>query len=165
MSRLQIEETLLDCVIEGTIGGLEMTGLAPTPVGASRFLKVARELSVMVSLHGESNGGMILNVSKGTACFLAGRLLGMDFEDLDEDAADAMCELGNMVAGRFKELLMGTPYTVATISLPAMVMGMSYSVYHSRGIVTAAVDFEIPEVPLVHMEDRFFTCAISRMQR
>ncbi len=163
VDKLKIDKVLTDCVIKGTLEGLEMTGLAPDAVGASRFSAANRELSVMVGLHGQSNGNMTLNFSEHTAKFLAAKLLEENVKDLelDEDTIDAVCELGNMVAGRFKELLVGTEWEFDTISLPAMIFGANYNFYHLKNITTVSVTFEIAEVSVVHMADKFFTTTIA----
>ncbi len=139
-----------------------MTGIEPDAVGASRFINASRDLSVLVGLHGTNcNGNMTINLSKHTATFLGSKLLGDDIDDLDEDTIDAICEIGNMMAGRFKELLKGTKYEFEAISLPALVFGANYNLYHLKNLVTVAVNFEIKEVSIIHVEDKFFTASIS----
>ncbi|MDQ7088639.1 MAG: hypothetical protein Q9Q13_12625 [Acidobacteriota bacterium] len=38
MPRLELDEVLLNAAITGTLGGLEMTGITPTPSGPRVFL-------------------------------------------------------------------------------------------------------------------------------
>lgn len=165
MAGLTIDETLLQSVIRGTIEGLSMTGIEPDPVGASKFLSATREISVIVSLYGKRNGSMTLNLSRQTALFLASKLLGEDQAELTEDTFDGISELGNIIAGRYKDLLLGTDFEITGISLPALIMGANYDLYHARGITTASVEFEIREIPMVHMRDKFFTSSVSLMRR
>ena len=161
MEGLKINSTLVDCVINGTLEGLEMTGLKPDAVGASRFNKTSSELSVIVGLHGECNGNMTLNFSENTAVFIAEKFMGEEIKSLDENAIDAICEVGNIVAGRFKELLEGTDFEFSGISLPALIFGANYYLYHLKNITTVTVTFEINEVSLTHIHDKFFTTSIS----
>ena len=145
-----------------------MTGLTPEPVGASRFISAPRAYSVLVSLYGDQNGNMNLNFREQAVLFLSSKLLGdepMEDASIDEDTFDAISEIGNMVAGRFKELLMGTSFEFEAISLPAMIVGANYSLYHSRGIISASVEFEIEEMGMKHMRDKFFTSSISLMRK
>ncbi len=158
---LKINSTLTDCVIKGTLEGLEMAELAPDAVGVSRFTNSSRDLSIIVGLHGNCNGNMTLNLSKSTAVFLAGKLMGEELAELDEDTIDAVCEIGNMVAGRFKDILAGTEFEFGAISLPAFIFGGNYSLYHLKNITTVSVTFEIAEVSVVNIEDKFFTTSIS----
>jgi CheY-specific phosphatase CheX len=161
MDKLRIDQTLMNCVINGTIEGMEMTEIVPEAVGVSRFHSATRDISIIVGLHGKSNGNMTLNMSERTAVFLAGKLLGIELSELDEDAIDAVCEIGNIVAGRFKELLLGTHYEFNAISLPAMIFGGNYNMYHLKNIMTVSVTYEIAEVSIVNIKDKFFTSSIS----
>ncbi len=73
-------------------------------------------------------------------------------------------ELGNMVAGCIKESLLDTEYGVSQISLPSLIAGSSYSVMYSRGIHTVSVEFEIPDISMVKLKDRFFTTTVSLLR-
>lgn len=162
---LNIDPTLLQACITSTLEGLEMAEVAPSPVGASRFLAGDKEFSVLVSLYGDYAGQMYLNLSRYAALFLASKFLGEEFEEVDDDLFDALSELGNIVAGRFKENLRTTHFGVNAISLPALIIGANYNLYHARGLVTASVTFEIDDMPMYRMRDKFFTTSISLMQR
>lgn len=159
--QLNINQTLMDCVIRGTQSGLSMTGLTPDAVGASRFSTGAKDVSVIVGLHGRCNGNMTLNLSENTACFLASKLAGETYTEMNEDTVDAICEIGNMVAGRFKDELMGTEFQFEAISLPALILGAKYDLYHLKNITTASITFEISEISMVRIHDRFFSTTIS----
>jgi len=161
---LKINTELMDCVIQATVEGLQMTGIVPEAVGASQFSTGSKELSVLVGLHGNRNGNMTMNLSERTAVFLAGKLFADEgMSELTEDAIDGVCELGNMVAGRMKELLGKTDYAFKAISLPAIVFGANYNLYHLKNIETVSVTFEISEVSIVNVKDKFFTTSISLM--
>ncbi|CAM2067818.1 Chemotaxis protein CheX [Sulfidibacter corallicola] len=161
MSKLNVNPVLMNCVIEGTIAGLAMTGIRPEAIGVSRFTTASKELSVIVGLHGKRNGNMTLNLSKRTAMFLASELLGTQITEMNEETIDAICEVGNMVAGKFHTILHSTPWRFDGISLPAFIFGANYNLYHLKNIVTVSVTFEIREVSVVHMADKFFTSSIS----
>ena len=155
----------MDCVIRGTGEGLEMTGLMPDASGVSRYYNASKELSVIVGLHGQCNGNLTMNFSKHTATFLAKKLMGEDIKELNEDAIDAICEIGNIVAGRFKELLSNTEFEFGAISLPAIIFGGNYDLYHLKNITTVSVTFEIKELSILHMNDKFFTTSISLLRQ
>lgn len=161
LKHLNIDATLMDCVIDGTLGGLAMTGIKPSVVGVSRFSTASKELSVLVGLHGQRNGNMTLNLSQRTALFLANRMIGADIKELDEDIIDAICEIGNMVAGKFHTILHGTRWRFESISLPALIFGANYNLYHLKNIINVSVTFEIKEVSVVHMQDKFFTSTLA----
>lgn len=163
--KLEIDEALLDACILSTIEGLEMSEVAPIPVGASRFITGSEEISVLVSLFGEYNGSVYLNMSRYGAIFLASRMLGEDVQELNDDLLDCISEIGNIVAGRFKENLLKSKFHISGISLPALVFGANYNLYHARGLLTAAVTFELPEIPMHRMKDRFISTSVALMRR
>lgn len=161
LSQLNLDPLLVNCVIEGTIGGLAMTGIKPKAVGVSRFSTASRELSVLVGLHGKRNGNMTLNLTDSTTKFLASRLIGGQMNELNDDVVDAICEIGNMVAGKFHTMLNRTNYHFDSISLPALIFGANYNVYYLKNISTVSVTFEIEELPVLHVKDKFFTSSLA----
>ena len=110
MSSLQLHPILLEAVIRGTAEGLSMTGLQPPPVGASRFYTASRPISVMVGMVGKTNGTCAISMSERALLHVAGSLLGEQRNQVDHEVIDAIGEIGNMVAGRVKELLTGTTF-------------------------------------------------------
>lgn len=163
--QLQIDPVLLQAVIQGTEEGLEMTGVKPPPVGATRFFSASRSISVIVGLVGDNNGTVTLNLSEGGMLYLAGKLMCEPQSELSEANFDAISEIGNMVAGRLKEALRGTSFEMAHISVPSVIMGASYNVYYTRGIRSVSVEFELEEIPITSQRDRFFTTTVSLLPR
>ncbi len=164
MSKLQINETLMDAVIHGTVEGLKMTGVSPPPVGVTRFFNAPRPYSIIVGLVGKDSGSMTFNLGKRGMLYLVGKFLGETVEEVDDDSFDSVMELGNMVAGCIKDFLLGKEYEVAEISLPSLVLGASYGFYYARGIQTVSVEFELEEISVAYTEDRFFSTTISLLR-
>jgi predicted GNAT family N-acyltransferase len=44
-------------------------------------------------------------------------------------------------------------------------MGPSYEFYYASGFVTACVEFEVKEIPVIKMESRLFSVSVSLMKR
>ena len=162
--KLNVDETLVNTIVEATLNGLSMTGIKPIPVGASQISTARHGLSVIVGLVGKNSGNMTLNVSKSAMLFLAGRLIDEDQHDVTEENIDAIMELGNMLAGCVKEIFTGSEYGIDQISLPSMIAGQSYSVMYARGIQTVSVEFEITEMPVVSLGDRYFSTTVSLLR-
>ncbi len=165
MSSLQLDPILLEAVIRGTAEGLSMTGLQPPPVGASRFYTASRPISVMVGMVGKTNGTCAISMSERALLHVAGALLGEERKTVDHEVIDAIGEIGNMVAGRVKELLTGTTFEMENISMPSVIMGASYSLHFARGMHVVSVDFELGDLPLCDAKDRFFTVTLSLLRR
>jgi CheY-specific phosphatase CheX len=161
---LHVDHQLLSALIAGTRSGLEMTGIVPEPVGASRLTQARHAITVMVGLVGKHSGNMALNLSEVGMMFVAGRLLGTPVTELNEDSIDAIMEVGNMIGGAIKGPLRNTGYAISNISLPSLIFGRSVSMVYARGIKTVSVEFEICELPFNTMNDRFFSTTISLLQ-
>ena len=162
---LSIDNTLLKCVIEGTQSGLQMAGVTPPPVGATRFYATHRDISVIVGLCGGQNGTMTLNISTTAMLYLAGKMLFEEQTEVSEENFDAICEIGNMIAGCTKEALSSEGYDVQNISVPSLILGANYSVYYTRGIETVSVEFELEEIPVTFQQDRFFSATVSLLRQ
>ncbi|MFN7954419.1 MAG: chemotaxis protein CheX [bacterium] len=163
--KLQVDEALLDAVLHGTERGLEMTGVQPPAVGASNLFSADRSLAVMVGLVGRDSGTLTLNVSERAMLVLAGKLLGDDQHEINDDSIDAIMEIGNMIAGCAKDRLLEHGYEVQAISVPSLIFGASYDVYYARGIRTVSVQFELPAMPVAFHRDRIFSTTLSLLRR
>jgi chemotaxis protein CheX len=83
-----------------------------------------RKVSAAVGITGDWNGAVLLECATGTACLLAGAMLGFDVpEDVNEDVRDVIGEITNMVAGNFKNTLPGN----SVLTLPCIIVGSDYS--------------------------------------
>lgn len=162
---LEIDPVLLEAVIRGTREGLEMTGLTPPPIGASRYCCASRSISVVVGLVGRSNGTVTLTLTEKGMLHIAGHLLGEEKTAIDEMTFDAIGEVGNMIAGRIKDVLIGTDYESENISVPSVIMGENYAVHYTRGMHTVSVDFELNSMPFRNIRERFFTTSLSLLRR
>jgi chemotaxis protein CheX len=161
---LDIDPVLLSAIVRGVVEGLAMTGIAPPPVGASRLVSTSRPIAVVVGMVGLCNGSLTLSFDERTMLFVAGALMGETQKEVTEENLDAIGEVANMVAGRIKEALVGTPCEVSNISVPSIVMGASYSFYCTRGFNTCSVEFEVPGIAQAYLRDRFFTATLSLMK-
>jgi CheY-specific phosphatase CheX len=165
MTTLQVEPTLLQAVIDGTTTGLSMTGLTPPPVGASRFFDSRRTVSVLIGVVGRNNGTVTLNMSERAMLWIAGKMLMEEQTQQSEESIDAILEVGNLIAGGVKDRLIGTPFEADNISVPSMIWGASYNVVYTRGMSTVTVEFELEDMPISLLGDRFFSVTISLMRR
>jgi CheY-specific phosphatase CheX len=163
--KLELDERLLEAVLKGTALGLQMTGLNPPAVGASRLFNAIRPIAVIVGMVGRNNGTVTLNLTERTMLYLTGKLLGEEQKGPTEDNLDAIMEIGNMIASHIKDNLRGSAFDVQAISVPSLILGASYTVHYSRGLSTLSVDFELQEIPVTYYLDRVFSVTISLMQK
>lgn len=87
----------------------------------------------LVGLSGRVSGVVALRFPPTTALQLAGRLLGSDQGEMNDEVADAISELANMVAGSAKAKFNFDP--PLELGLPTVVDGAGYKVrYPSRSV-------------------------------
>jgi chemotaxis protein CheX len=88
---------------------------APTPF----------EFTAMVGFAGQLCGRFTLRSSKQSAVVMAGKMLGVQLNHDDAQIWDAIGELANMIAGNFKNKLIGLENR-CMLSLPTVVAGSDY---------------------------------------
>lgn len=91
---------------------------------------VEEELDVtsMVGLAGELCGVLSVRCSKKSAIIVASKMLGVEPENVGEELADALGEVGNMVAGNFKNKITGLA-DGCMLSVPTVIIGTDYDVH------------------------------------
>ncbi len=109
-----------------------------------------RKVSAAVGINGDWNGAVVLECGTGTACHLAGMMMGLGAPShVDDDVKDVIGEITNMVAGTFKNSLPGH----SILTLPCFIEGSDYSMdiiqgqplvsqamlYEGRGIVLSVI--------------------------
>ncbi|MGO8984937.1 MAG: chemotaxis protein CheX [Terriglobales bacterium] len=104
-----------------------MLGCRVKPMARSESLPNA-EFTAMIGLAGALCGILTVCCSHRTAGEIAKRMLG-DAADSEEQIADALGEICNMIAGNFKNKLAGTDER-CMLSVPTVISGEEYS-FHS----------------------------------
>lgn len=84
-------------------------------------------VTAMIGLAGTYSGMVTVHTPNLLALQITSNMLGMDVEEMNEDVSDALGEIGNMIAGSFKQhLTRGGADT--RISTPSVVSGSDYDV-------------------------------------
>lgn len=162
---LELDPVLLSALLEGTAGGMSMSGITPTPIGASKLCSSSHAIAVLVGVCGKSNGTLTLKFSERGMLHIASGLTGETEREISESNLDAIGEIGNMVAGCVKDQLVGTDYELTNISVPSLILGASYDFYYARGFHSLSVEFELPGIPPAYQRDRFFSVTLSLLRR
>jgi chemotaxis protein CheX len=89
----------------------------------------AADVSAVIGFSGDAVGSVILCFPMKTAINTASKFAGMEMAADNEDFADALGELANMVAGQAKAQFEGLS---VTISLPSVIIGKNHQVSQSR---------------------------------
>ena len=164
MNSIKINETLVDILVRAANDGFSMTKMKQVPVGASRHTNSSHDISAIVGLVGKTSGAVMINISDAMACFLVGNMLDEVFSDMSPQVLDGICEITNIIAGQAKALLASTEWATGNISCPSVVVGTNYFISHFKGMECISVEFELEELPITTMEDRFFSVSLALLR-
>jgi chemotaxis protein CheX len=88
---------------------------------------VLAQVTGMVGIAGAVRAVLSLRCSERTATKIAAQMLGIPEEEADQQKADAIGEVCNMIAGHFKHII-GVSGE-CTLSVPTVVMGAHYAIH------------------------------------
>jgi chemotaxis protein CheX len=97
-------------------------GLASLPITEDTVNEFKDCISSLVGLNGSYNGLVSLHMTAKMALRTAGSLLGIDAKEFNEDVADALGEITNIIAGSIKMCLSRGGLDVQ-LSTPSIING------------------------------------------
>ncbi len=103
--------------------------------------EASHDVSGIIGLSGDAMGAVILSFPKPAALKIAGAFAGITFKEMDEDFADAIGELANMVAGSAKRDLEGLNIS---ISVPSVIIGPNHQVRATRMVPRLLIPCSTP---------------------
>jgi chemotaxis protein CheX len=99
------------------------------------------DVSGIIGLSGDVVGAVIVSFPKLSAVRIAGKFAGVALSEADEDFADAIGELANMIAGNAKKDIEGMKIMIST---PSVVIGAGHQVKSTRGIPKLLIPCSCP---------------------
>ena len=118
-----IEQYIADATLE-VFAAMIFVDITPGAPLYDKDDKVESNLTSMIGLAGDLRGVLAVHCPEMTARGIAGAMLGMEIEELDEDVKDAIGEIANMVAGSLKTALAGEGKDTE-LAIPTTVIGKS----------------------------------------
>ncbi|NOZ84558.1 MAG: hypothetical protein GXP60_07135 [Epsilonproteobacteria bacterium] len=104
--------------------------------------KIFGEISGIMGLTGDAAGSIAISFSYDLAKKVISVILDMEVAELEEnDVKDGIGEILNMIAGQTKAILADTKYRFK-LSIPAVVAGYGYEIYHPENAPCIVVIFE-----------------------
>jgi len=85
----------------------------------------SNDVSGIIGLSGDAIGTVIISFPRSSALEIASAFAGVSFEEMDEDFADAIGEIANMVAGSAKKDFENINMS---ISIPSVIIGKGHKV-------------------------------------
>jgi len=86
------------------------------------------DITAMVGLAGQLCGLLSIRCNRKAAALMASKMLGMELDQVENEIFDAFGEVGNMVAGNFKNKVPGLG-DGCMLSVPTVVSGDDYNVH------------------------------------
>lgn len=128
----------LDSFVQATHRAFEkLVHVTPTSVEVSteRGLVARHDVSAIIGLSGEEDGTVVISFPEDVARRAVGRILGQDeMKEVDQDVADGVGELVNVVAGSAKRGLAARGLGRFSFSLPTVILGAKHRVLHAGDI-------------------------------
>lgn len=106
------------------------------------------DVTGLIGITGHAEGTIALSLSKGAILRIVGNMIGEEYTDLNNDIADAVGELTNMIAGQARQNLsvLGLNFRAST---PSVVIGKGLRVAHPASGPILAIPFTTPDGDLV----------------
>ncbi|GFO67333.1 chemotaxis protein CheX [Geomonas limicola] len=101
-------------------------------------------VSAMVGFAGGYNGMIAINASRKQALRFAAQMLGMEVDECEEEMADALGEIANMIGGSFKHHFVKDGHEVK-LSTPSVISGGEYEMTVCSLPDTLTLQFETEE--------------------
>jgi chemotaxis protein CheX len=106
------------------------------------------DVTAMVGLAGQLSGVLSLRCQTRAAALMASRMLGVDLDKIGPEISDAIGEVGNMVAGNFKNKITGLAEG-CMLSPPTIVTGSDYTLHSLSDTPALEVKLMFENMPIV----------------
>lgn len=129
--------------IEATLRSLEMMAsitAEKSGLAIKEDLITTYDLSAIIGIAGEPSGSVILSFPAGLACRIASNMLMEEITTLDRSVEDAIGEIGNIVVGDARRLLIQDGFNLS-ISVPTVVIGQGHKISRSGDVPCIAIPF------------------------
>lgn len=108
----------------------------------------APEITSMVGLAGQLCGLLSIRCSGKAAALMASKMLGLELHEVEGEVFDAFGEIGNMVAGNFKNKVPGLG-DGCMLSVPTVVTGTDYSLHSNAAVPAIELQLMFETMPVV----------------
>lgn len=142
MSLKSIVEPFADAAVECFTTMLNATPYLQDVLFDTPTVKETHIASI-IGLSGDAKGIISISFSTETALNVAGRFLGENFVEMNDEVTDAIGEMANIIAGAAKAKIQGLKLA---ISLPSIMRGEKLLVEFPKGTPTLTIIFDVTGV-------------------
>ena len=157
---------IINAIIQSVENCFQMCDTKVRIVGITKIPTQLQSAAVtgMIGMSGKCTGFMTLNLPERVALLSVSGLLQDEFVKLNPQVIDGVGELTNIIAGGLKTKLYNTPWTIANITIPSVILGSNYQISYAKGIEYCSVSFEVDDPDTLAVQDRVFMVNTSLMQ-
>ena len=161
MALLNVNQHIAAALVKATNDGLGMANLKPEPVGITTRPLTEHMMTSLIGFVGKYCGTIALNIAPDAAEYLAGKILGSDYNASRGEIMDGVSEITNIIAGKAKAVLSTGEYVIEKISVPTLITGKSYEIGLIKGMTSVSMQFQLPESSELQFGSMFFSVSIS----
>ncbi len=138
---------LLNAVIE-VLATMAMVNAEPGKPYLNTDRKAVGDVTGLIGVTGYAQGVISLTLDQGCILKIVSNMLGEEFKSINDEIADAVGELTNMIAGQARTYLSeeGMRFQAAT---PSVVIGKNHTLTHIGNAPILAIPFTTPHGNLV----------------
>lgn len=140
-----MDVTLVNPFIEATLHVLSSIAFIDATAGKPYLKKdtlAVGDISGVVGLSGEARGTLAVSFSKGSILYIVSKMFGEPVKELNEEVADAVGEILNIVSGQARQKL-ETMGRLLKGAIPTVITGPSHSIMHITKEPVIAIPFDI----------------------
>ena len=101
-------------------------------------------VSAMIGLSGDFSALLGIHCPGPVGREIAGAMLGMELDDVNDDVKDALGEIANMLAGSLKEACAGENVALE-LAIPTAISGKSYTISSPSGSDRVIIPFTLAQ--------------------
>lgn len=139
---MELEKFLVDATLE-VFASMIFIDIEPQAATDESVAAFSPNITSLIGLAGDLKGILAIHCPENEALAITGAMLGMEVEELGEDAKDAIGEIANMVAGGLKESLAGEEKKIE-LAIPTTVIGQSIRTAGLSGASRIMIPFITP---------------------
>ena len=106
------------------------------------------DVTAMVGLAGQLCGVLSVRCQRKAAALMASKMLGVELDKVGPEMSDAIGEVGNMVAGNFKNKITGLAEG-CLLSPPTVITGSDYTLHSSSDTPALEIKLMFENMPVV----------------
>ena len=139
---MDLDKILVDATLE-VFASMIFIDIEPQPATEEPVESLTPNISSLIGLAGDMKGILGIHCPEKVALEITSAMLGMEVDELGEDAKDAIGEIANMVAGGLK-VSMTEKEKKIEIALPTTVIGRSIRTAGLSGAARVMIPFDSP---------------------